>query len=80
MRQGTQSWCSVTACKDGTGREVRGACRREGTHVKKEHDPVMSGESCFFLITDDMAALDCILKGCCTIHEPFYIWVLGPKI
>ena len=43
MMQGTQSWCSVTTCRDGTGREVQGVFRREGTHMKKEHDPVMSG-------------------------------------
>ena len=64
MMQGTQSWCSVTTCRDGTGREVQGVFRREGTHMKKEHDPVMSGSQLFFLIIDDMAALDCILNGC----------------
>ena len=62
--------------REGVARSVQ----EGGDTHKKEHDPVMSGQQLFFLIIDDTAALDCILNSCCTIHEPFYIWVLGPKI
>ena len=34
------------------------------------------GSSSFFLIIDDMVVLDCILKGCCKLRGPFYVWVL----
>ena len=33
MKQGTQSWCSVTTQRDGVVREVRGGLRMGGTHV-----------------------------------------------
>ena len=31
----------------------------------------------FFLVIDEMVALDCILNGCCIVRVPFYVWV-GP--
>ena len=36
--------------------------------------------ACFFLFTDEMVALDCILNRCFNICVPFYIGVLGLKI
>ena len=33
----------------------------------------------FFLVIDDMVALDCILNCCCNLHVPFYIRALCLK-
>ena len=33
MKQGTQSWCSVTTQSDRVGREVGGGVQDGGTHV-----------------------------------------------
>ena len=33
----------------------------------------------FFLVIDDIVALDCILNDCCNLCNPFYIWVLCLK-
>ena len=46
---------------------------------KKQSSDVWGVALFFFCITDDMAALDCFLNGCCNLRVPFYIQVLWLK-
>ena len=39
---------------------------RSGKKMAQQH----LGSSSFFLVIGDMVALDCILDGCCNLHEP----------
>ena len=76
---GGQVAISLTPDVDGTG---SGSLLDSilSTLLKKRSSNVwVVALSSFFLIIDDLLALDCILNGCCNICVPSYVWVLCLK-
>ena len=74
---GGQAAISVMPDVDGTG---------SGSLLDSILSPLLKKRSSdvwvvalFFLVLDDIVALDCILNGCCKLHVLFYVWVLCLK-